>query len=205
MRGPYYKPLDEVRARLKQEQSQDYGYTDTWEWLDKQIKQRLEVIPPRFSAAESQLELGETGLYLWGPVGVGKTHAAAGIANKLIAEGFAVQWITASAWLAAIRASYNGGPTPKAVEVLADADVLVLDDLGAERPTEWAVEQLLAAVNGLYEREGRLIVTSNLKLAALDKHLGKRIVSRIAELCDTHEMSGPDRRLLAARNRKEVQ
>lgn len=161
-------------------------------------------IPARFREAETDLTLSERGFFLFGPVGVGKTYTAAALARQAAWQGYELAWLSATAWLAAIRASFNGGPAAESVEGLVRADLLVLDDLGAERPTEWAREQLFAVVNAAYEEGHVLIVTSNLKPSDLRDRLGERIVSRLVEACDLVPMTGPDRRLQTAANRKDA-
>lgn len=168
------------------------------------IRNALAVIPARFRDAETDLELPESvGLYLYGPVGVGKTHVAAGIVHKEAMLGSHCKWVSMSGWLADLRASFNGAEPPEQAGSFGWSDVLVLDDLGAEKPSDWALESIFLLVNTVYERERtRLIVTSNLSLADLSKRVGSRIASRLAEMCEPLELTGADRRVTIARSRK---
>ena len=159
-------------------------------------------IPARYRTAETDMVLGDHGLYLWGGVGTGKTHTAAALALQAINKGLIVRWVTGSAWLAAIRASFSGAVAPETPQELASCHLLVIDDLGAEKPSEWAVEQLLMLVNLVYERDALVIVTSNLRLRDLNKRLGQRITSRLIELCDPVELTGADRRIAIAHARQ---
>ncbi len=201
MRQGRLRPLDEVRQLRDKQQERHYIAAGDYDY-EAEIKERLGVVPVRFREASTELPFPEQGLYLWGPVGVGKTHTAAGLALVGIEAGLKCRWITGSSWLAAIRASFNGGPAPQTPEELGDCDLLVIDDLGAEKASEWAVEQLYTLVNLAYEADAQLIVTSNLRLRDLDKRLGQRVTSRLAEVCEVVHMEGPDRRLIEAAKRQ---
>lgn len=82
----------------------------------------------------------------------------------------------------------------------ATTDLLVLDDLGAERATDYAVDTLAGLIDDRYDAGyGRLVVVSNLAPddADLEAHVGERAVSRLAEMCDVLPVTGPDRRRAA--------
>ena len=67
---------------------------------------------------------------------------------------------------------------------LCSVDLLHLDDLGAEKRTEWVLEQLYAIVNERYETQRSIVVTTNLQEPELREQIGERTVSRLAEICD---------------------
>ncbi len=73
--------------------------------------------------------------------------------------------------------------------------LLILDDLGAEKPTEWVRERMYEIVNQRYEWMRPIIVTSNLSPAQLAKQVGQRVASRLMEMCEVVELDGRDRRL----------
>jgi DNA replication protein DnaC len=79
-------------------------------------------------------------VYVYGPPGNGKTHQAAAAANTLVARGRAVLFATAPELLAMIRDGFNAGQAEDLTEACQRVPWLVVDDLGAERLTDWAAE-----------------------------------------------------------------
>ena len=80
---------------------------------------------------------------------------------------------------------------------LASVDLLQLDDLGAEKPTEWVLEQFYSLVNERWQDERSIVVTTNsFDLDVLRDELGTRTVSRLREICsDPIPIMGPDLRV----------
>ena len=142
------------------------------------------------------------GAYLWGGPGRGKTYAAA-CAVRMALEGtprgnLNARLVTAKRLLDDIRAGYDGGDR-YALERAEAYPLLALDDLGAERPTEWAVETLTRLIDTRTARGLATVVTSNYSIGELRKlwggMSGARIASRLGGACDRIEVTGPDRRL----------
>ena len=74
-------------------------------------------------------------------------------------------------------------------------DLLHLDDLGAEKQTDWVLEQLYSLVNERYEEERSIVVTTNLvDTAELEQQIGRRTVSRLTEMTDQLPLFGADLR-----------
>jgi DNA replication protein DnaC len=85
-----------------------------------------------------------------------------------------------------LRGSYRQGADEEEAEILADmegAELLVLDDLGAEKATDWVRDRLYLIVNRRYENSKPLIVTTNCDDVELRDRVGPRIVSRLYEMC----------------------
>lgn len=145
----------------------------------------------------------ERGLLLYGPHGVGKTHLAVGILKAAIrTRGARGYFFETRELLRLVRDTYNRSVEETEMDVLAPvlkADLLVLDDLGAERTSDWVQETLGLVVNTRYNERRATIFTSNLADTADSTdprsfiyQLGARTRSRLAEMCDWIEMHGVD-------------
>lgn len=177
------------------------------ERFEQQVRERRDAerrhLPPRFRGARVDRVLGEHGLYLYGPVGRGKTYAASALCNQAIEADKSVRWLSSSRWLQLQREAFGGGQGPPSDGYYLEGDVLVIDDLGSEKPSEWSGERLFTLVNMRYElARGVLIVTSNYRILELAVRIGERTASRLAEMCDVVRFVGPDRRLVQAYERK---
>lgn len=170
-------------------------------------------VPPRFGAAISlpaeaaawvKRGAAGRGLYLTGQVGTGKTHTA---------------WAAVAAWCLATwtepaQPESPGGPPnvifARVTDLLDDlrpgdgarqrvrecqtTKLLVLDDLGAEKVSEWTQERLYSIIDHRYAVCAPLIVTGNLPPLALAAQTGNRTDSRLAEMCQVIPITGDDRR-----------
>lgn len=142
------------------------------------------------------------GAYLWGEPGTGKTHAAACAVRMYCSRGMRARLVTAKRLLDEVRDGYGGGDRG----ALARAErvpLLALDDLGAERPTEWAVETLSSLIDARTAAGLPTVVTSNYRIGQVRDlwggMAGKRVASRLAGACEPIEVTGPDRRLACSR------
>lgn len=145
------------------------------------------------------------GLVLAGPPGTGKTHLAAAILNQRIADGLPATFVTVPELLADIRRVIRSEEETSALmELVKETDLLILDDLGAEKTTDWTVEQLFVLINARLLRQRQTVVTTNIvDVGELIEQLrglaGHRIVSRLAEMCTWVEVTGDDFRLTRGR------
>lgn len=125
---------------------------------------------------------GDGSLYLHGIAGAGKTHTAAAAAREAVRSRRhgRVVWWNVPELLERLRQSFD---EPVRAASIADeiegAELLVLDNIGQEKPSEWVCERLFVIINRRYERGERLIVTSELDLDELAGKVGRAIARRI--------------------------
>lgn len=149
--------------------------------------------PLRKLADEWTGEGCEANVLLLGAVGVGKTHAAVALARLAHEAGRSVLMLPVVELLESMRP----GGDPHAKQRATSVDVLVLDDLGGERPTDWTGEQLYALVNRRYLECRPTIVTANLDREALEASVGARVYSRLYHDAKRLAIGGTDRRRAA--------
>jgi DNA replication protein DnaC len=147
-----------------------------------------------------QLDAGR-GLWLMGGPGTGKTTLAMLASKAAIEAGRTVAIYSTPALLARIRQTFaaEGGEDGYLAffDRLVSVDLLHLDDLGAERSTDWVLEQLYAIVDRRYNDERSIVFTTNLEEPDLTGQVGARTVSRLVEICDGNPLPlfGEDRRV----------
>jgi len=159
----------------------------------------------------------EKGLLLIGPSGVGKTHLAVAALKELVRRGYAGLFCDYRELLKEIQASYNPASESTEMGVLEPVrttEVLVLDDLGASKPSDWVRDIVGIVLNARYNEKRTTIITTNYldappsegeatrlpngKLVAairedtLEQRIGTRIRSRLYEMCRSVEVYAPD-------------
>ena len=140
------------------------------------------------------------GLWLTGDVGTGKTTLAMLISKAAIDSGHSVAIYSVPHLLAEIRDTYSAeGREDSYMDFfrrLSRVELLHLEDLGAEKQTDWVLEQLYSLINQRYEDERAIVATTNLDYGQLEQQIGARTASRLAEICgDLWPLFGPDQRL----------
>jgi DNA replication protein DnaC len=159
----------------------------------------------------------EKGLLLIGPSGVGKTHLAVAGLKELVRRGHAGLFCDYRELLKEIQASYNPASESTEMGVLEPVrttEVLVLDDLGASKPSDWVRDIVGIVLNARYNEKRTTIITTNYldtpqsegeatrlpngKLVAairedtLEQRIGTRMRSRLYEMCRSVEVYAPD-------------
>lgn len=107
-------------------------------------------------------------------------------------------WVTIPELMLSLRSSFREGARQTEEEIISrysDVTLLVLDDLGAEKSSDFAIQSLYLIIDRRYSREQQTIITSNLSLGEIAEKIGDRIASRIAGMCKVVELKGKDRRL----------
>lgn len=148
------------------------------------------------------------GLFIYGPRGTGKTMLASIIANERVKKGKPTLFSSVPDLMGDLRATFHKGNTEETLQTVKSASFLILDDLGAERMTEWVGEQLFAIINHRYNECLPTIITSNYDTEAIVKRMaivdregniidstqGERVMSRIFGMCQTVFLGGEDYR-----------
>lgn len=146
----------------------------------------------------------DQGILLSGSVGVGKTHLAVSILKGLTERGFTCLFYEFGSLLKEIQDSYNSNTKTSELGVLApvfNSEVLVLDELGASKPTDWVRDTMAHIINTRYNDRKLTIFTSNYaderkndREETLEDRIGVRLRSRLFEMCKTITISGDDYR-----------
>lgn len=171
---PKYAPSIHVNSRLETHpvpKSREHGQ----KWLDQDLPENL-------------------GLVLSGTVGCGKTGLAVAIAHQLHMRGKRVRIGTFTEILDEMRPQAAGGNPETAPADLYKPALLVLDDLGTQKMTDFVSERLFAIVDGRHQRKLPTIITTNLDLTQLNQQFGSRVVSRIVEVSRFVTLTGADLR-----------
>jgi len=171
------------------------------------------------------VETDGRGLLLTGDIGVGKTHVAVGLLKELIIRrGVSGLFYDYRELLKEVQNSYNREVSATELGILRpvfEAEVLVLDELGAAKPTDWVWDTVAQILNSRYNERRTTIITTNYANAAglmtsvsqgqespakramrdetLGDRIGERMLSRLQEMCVLVEMRGKDFRQSVAR------
>jgi DNA replication protein DnaC len=145
----------------------------------KAVKGYVETIDDRLDEGE--------GLWLMGDVGTGKTTLAMLVSKAAVEAGRTVAIYSLPRLLSRIRRTYDADAGEQSYQEffdrLTEVDLLHIDDLGAEKRSEWVLEQLYSIVNERYETQRSVVVTTNLTQEELEEQIGRRTVSRLIEIC----------------------
>ena len=199
-------------------------------WRDKTVKQALADvrIPARYERCEfsnfvtypndrllnavasakrfaDSFPVVDKGLMIIGPPGIGKTHLAiSAIKQAVRTTGAHARYYDTRGLLTQIRSTYNSTTKTAEMDVIRpvmEAQLLILDDLGAERLTDWVEETMNVIVNSRYNAKLPTIFTSNYEdvpgsedMNSLFVRVGFRLHSRLREMCAFLEYDGPDYR-----------
>lgn len=164
---------------------------------DDRRNENLSNAMKRYAAQWEDMQAQNIGLLLYGPVGTGKSFYAACIANELIDREKPVPVLMTS--LARIINTVSGMYDGKQdyIDKIVRYPLLILDDIGTERSTEYALEQVYSVIDARYRTGRPLIVTTNTpieKIKAPETLAQQRIYSRLLQMCQPVKVDGTDRR-----------
>lgn len=157
------------------------------------------------------------GLFFQGPVGTGKSHLSAAILRAIVEanierfgrpasengfvgepvyEGYYCSMVSVVDLLGTLRESFGveqlRAPARRLLHRARNDAVVILDDIGAEKPSDWVMEQLYALIDLRYRMQRSTIFTTNCSMKKLEGQIGSRSVSRIMEMCDGVKVGGED-------------
>lgn len=166
-------------------------------------KAKYEDAPEVIRKAFEKMSETKKGIYIHGPVGSGKTHIAYALKKQYDREtryegdkcfvGRSIRFWNTTELLREMRKDFDREAYEKRniAEDLYEG-LLILDDLGSEKMTEWVEETFYLIVNKRYENIVPTIFTSNFAVKDLSKRVGDRTASRIVEMCELIELVGAD-------------
>jgi DNA replication protein DnaC len=145
---------------------------------------------------DNQLDAGR-GLWFMGPPGTGKTTLAMLVSKAASDTGRTVAIYSLPRLLNEIRDTHRAERSHiDLLDRLTEVDLLHIDDVGAERSTDWVLEELYSIVNARYEENRSIVITTNiLDRDALCEQITARTVSRLTEMCDELPLLGHDHRM----------
>jgi len=147
-------------------------------------------------------------LMLWGNAGNGKSLLAASVANELEGKGKTVVFISMPNLLQKIRNTFNNNNKESEDEImkaLHTCDLLIIDDIGTEKVTDWVEDVIYRIVDGRYTRKKPIFVTSNLNPDDLGAKIGPRSMDRLTEMCQSiHNKATSYRKIIAQQRLKAL-
>ena len=179
-----------------------YTFENADEDTDKEIIKKTKNYVKHFE----EMRKDNVGLLLYGNVGSGKTYIACSIANAIITEySYTVKMRNFAQILNDLQKGGFNLDRNEYIEQITSSTLLILDDFGIERNTEYALEQIYNVINARYLKARPTIITTNLNFKDIEKEqedimLG-RIYSRIIEMCLPLRVTGLDRRKIQSKEK----
>ena len=188
----------ELLDRIKKYRKMGFPQSQMEYWTfdnDDGGNQKLTNVAKRYVNHFDVLCKDGKGLLLYGGVGTGKTYIACMIANALIDKGYPVLVTNFARVLSTLQGTFD---KQEYLDSLNKFKLLIIDDLGIERDTGYAKEQVFNIIDSRYRAGLPMIITTNLtmqKLATEGDLADKRVYDRILERCYPVEVAGESRRM----------
>lgn len=201
------KKIEEAKRQEEEQKKKDYiahmrrtGFSDNdfknWTFEnDDMSKPEITSVAKKYVENFKTFKNNGKGLLFYGTVGTGKTYAAAEIANALIDMGKPVMMTNFTRIINKLQSSFEG--RQEYIDGLNEFDLLILDDLAAERQTEYVLENVFNVIDARYRAKKPLIITTNLSIEQLknpENIATARIYDRILERCFPIEVKGASNR-----------
>lgn len=154
-----------------------------------------------FQNGEKEMKKKHMGYLLWGPVGTGKSYIACCIVNALLEQEVTVKMTNFNMILNEL---FSVEDKAEYIRALMRYELLIIDDLGAERSSAYAMENVFGVIDHRCCSGKPLIVTTNLPLGKLKSEIDvdkKRIYDRILGMCVPVKVDGPSRRVEIAKDK----
>ena len=196
----------EFADRIKKYRSMGFPQSQMQYWTfdnDDLGNEKLTNMAKRYVNNFDAFYKGGKGLLLYGGVGTGKTYIACMIANALIDKGYPVLVTNFARILSTLQSTFD---KQEYLDSLNRFKLLIIDDLGIERDTGYAKEQVFNIIDSRYRAGLPMIITTNLtmqKLATESELADKRVYDRILERCYPVEVTGESRRMKKLINSRE--
>ncbi|MFG2406109.1 ATP-binding protein [Streptomyces brevispora] len=186
-----FSPLDALSAGMPpryQAAIADHPQVLAW------IREVTEAAVVPSAGARRQVATGPS-LLMAGVVGAGKTHQAYGAIRLLVQSGIGVRWrATTAADLYADLRPRPGVDSERELAAYSRVPLLIIDDLGAAKASEWVEEVTYRLINRRYNHMLPTLITTNLAIKDLKAYLGDRVTSRLAQMTTRVEFEPVDRR-----------
>lgn len=156
----------------------------------------------RYAERFNEMRDKNQGMIFWGDVGTGKSYAAAAIANYLLGKVVPVIMVSFVEILKNIESKKM--TQDEIITLVNSAQLVIFDDLGAERSSDFAVEKIYSIVDARYRRKLPMIVTTNLTMEQMKEETDtryQRIYDRIFEICYPMQFTGPSWRRVEGNKR----
>ena len=196
----------EFAERIKRCRSMGFPQSQMQDWTfdnDDGGNAKLTNMAKRYVDHFNEFRKDGKGLLLYGGVGTGKTYIACMIANALIDKGYPVLVTNFARVLSTLQGTYD---KQEYLDSLNQFQLLIIDDLGIERDTGYAKEQVFNIIDSRYRAGLPMIITTNLtmqKLATESDLADKRVYDRILERCYPVEVTGKSRRMEKLMNSRD--
>ena len=168
-----------------------------WRFENDNSRNSKMHVAKEYVASWEENEKENRGLNFWGSVGTGKTYMAGCIANALLEKEVSVRMTNFAEILNALNSP--GVDRNEYIHSLCRVRLLIIDDLGMERGTEYGMEQVYNVIDARYRTHKPLIITTNIPLNELKNETNiarKRIYDRVLEMCIPVQVQGANMRLI---------